>query len=102
MPTPPVHKGGDVDTPESSAVAWWWCLHCERVWSRDDLDHDGEFWACGGADCDGFEYDLFDYHKRRREVHPKWPAQVTSGQHVPEWPGAASNEVSHDRRRVRR
>lgn len=66
---------------------WWWCLHCEHVWHKDDLllTRQGRRWwlGCGDRNCNGSLIDLWDYHQHRQEQSTWWPEEVQSGQAVP-------------------
>lgn len=55
---------------------YYWCLHCQCVWSREEWEK--RDLACPGAGCDGGAFDMLRWSKVRRD-RVIWPAVPVSG-----------------------
>lgn len=65
---------------EHLGPGWVWCLHCERVYQRNEVrwDSENEVYLCAYEDCDGDALlDAWDYEERR--VACGWPEVPEKG-----------------------
>jgi hypothetical protein len=65
---------------EHLGPGWVWCLHCERVYRREEVrwDSENEVYLCAYEDCDGDALlDAWDYEERR--VACGWPEVPQKG-----------------------
>ena len=65
---------------EHLGPGWVWCLHCERVYRREEVrwDSENEVYLCAYEDCDGDALlDAWDYEERR--VACGWPEVPEKG-----------------------
>lgn len=71
---------------------WVWCLHCERVWKREDVQRNG--WNCPGIErmpngkmvkCNGKFWDLHAWipNDWPRVENPDYPAVPEMGHKYP-------------------
>jgi hypothetical protein len=69
-------------------VEYYWCLHCERAYHKNELrtvvDEDGFIMeVCHYTDCDGDAViDAWDWEKIR-EMHPEYPEKPEEGKIYP-------------------
>jgi NADPH-dependent 7-cyano-7-deazaguanine reductase QueF-like protein len=63
-----------------SRVKYFWCLHCERAWSRDQFGlYDDN---CPDPECDGWGYgkDIWTWYNIRR-CNPEFPKVPVIGKY---------------------
>lgn len=62
-----------------SGSGWKWCLHCERVYKKDEIkwDEESEIFKCAYDDCDGDVFgDAWDFEK---EIQAGWVENPQKG-----------------------